>query len=235
MFELNEVQILERIDFTNLRSVGKLNWIALPTLDTVNFGTSGVTTVSSIRISNTFISTLDSMDLVSVDTFQIDNNHNLKKWSTGLNNITGSLIIASNGENLNVSLPNLTLANSIDVRSVKSFSMPLLATVSESISFSNNTNLESVAAPKLTTVGQSVSIASNDAVTNITMNSLTSIGGGLSITQNSDLSTVDGFAKLAKVAGAVNIRGNLTEYVLFACNGYGINLLTESTGSLCPA
>ncbi|KAL2888877.1 Protein ecm33 [Ceratocystis lukuohia] len=210
-FELNEVQILESINFPNLRSVGQLTWIALPTLDTVNFGTSGVTTVSSIRISNTFISTLEGMDLVSVDTFQIDNNRNLKTWSTGLKNITGSLIIASNGANLEISLPNLTLAKDIDVRSVKSFSMPLLATVSNGIAFSNTTNLESISAPKLTTVGQSVAINGNEALTNISMNALTTIGGGLTITNNDKLESVNGFEKLNKVAGAVNVRGNLTE------------------------
>ncbi|KAL5612239.1 hypothetical protein BROUX41_000220 [Berkeleyomyces rouxiae] len=217
-FELNEVQILESINFPNLRSVGQLTWIALPTLDTVNFGTNGVTTVSSIRISNTFISTLEGMDLVSVDTFQIDNNRNLKTWATGLRNITGSLIIASNGANLEISLPNLTLAKDIDVRSVKSFSMPLLKTVSNGIAFSNTTNLESISAPKLETVGQSVAVSGNSALTNITMNALTTIGGGLTITNNDKLEEVNGFEKLTKVAGAVNIRGNLTEVSFPALN-----------------
>jgi hypothetical protein len=191
--------------------VGEISWIALPQLDSVSFGTEGVTKVNNIRISNTFLSSLDGLNLVSVDSFQIDNNRRLTKWETKLTNITKKLTIADNSADLAVSFPSLLWADEFDIRGIKSLSVPSLKTVNGSMAFANNTNMESFVAANITQVGKSLSFRGNKALTNVTLVNLSRIGGGLTIQNNDNLGKIDGFPKLERVSGAVNIRGGMEE------------------------
>lgn len=217
-FELQGLRSLTSIDFTSLEEVSEINWITLNALESVTFGTDGVTTVKKVRISDTFLNTLENFKMKSVGTFQIDNNKFLTKWETKLKEITESLIVADNAGELEVSFPLLTKAGDIDVRGVKSLSIPLLQEISGSILLTENNEMKSFLAPNLTETEQSVSVRNNDALSNVSFPLLERTRGGLTFQNNQKLETLDGFPKLKTVDGAVVLRGNFTEIELPSLN-----------------
>lgn len=213
-FELQGLERLSSIDFTALQEVGEIEWITLPGLESVRFGTKGVTTIEKVRISDTFLSDLTGLSMASVGTFQIDNNRNLQIWETLLTNITEKLIVADNHEELAASFPALTWAAGLDVRGVKSLSVPLLAYVNNSMQLTENNGMESFIAPNLTETGKDLSFRNNDILSNISFPLYTEAGGSLVIQNNQMLTNIDGFPELEKVSGAITMRGNFTEFDL---------------------
>ncbi|SPN97526.1 related to sporulation-specific gene SPS2 [Cephalotrichum gorgonifer] len=213
-FELQGLRSLSTIDFSALEEVEEISWITLTSLEGVTFGTDGVTTVKKVRISDTFLGSLDNFKMASVGTFQIDNNKLLTTWETKLTNITDELIVADNSQDLQVSFPRLTNAGDIDVRGVKSLSVPLLKEVTGSILLTENDAMESFIAPNFTKSGESVSVRNNDNLSNVSFPLLERTGGSLTIQNNQKLVTIDGFPELVTVEGAVTMRGNFTEIEL---------------------
>lgn len=213
-FELTGLRSLSNIDFTALESVGEISWVSLPALESVVFGTDGVTTVKTVRISDTFLSSLESFGMASVGTFQIDNNQRLTTWETRMTSISERLIVADNSGDLEVSLPALLWASNLDVRGVKSLSVPLLKTVNDSIQLTSNKVMESFIAPNLTQTGDDVSFRNNDAISNISFPLLEKAGGSLTVQNNTKLEEINGFPKLRQVGGAITMRGNFTDIEL---------------------
>ncbi|KEZ38750.1 hypothetical protein SAPIO_CDS10781 [Scedosporium apiospermum] len=213
-FELTGLRSLSSLDFTALESVGEISWISLTQLENVRFGSDGVTTVKTVRISDTFLSSLDSFSMVSVGTFQIDNNQRLTTWETRMTSIGERLIVADNSPDLEVSLPRLAWAANLDVRGVKSLSVPLLKAVNDSIQLTQNKAMESFIAPNLTATGDDVSFRNNDNISNISFPLLEKAGGSLTVQNNTNLASIDGFPKLRQVGGAVTMRGSFTNIEL---------------------
>lgn len=213
-FELQSLERLSSITFGSLESVGEIEWVTMPGLETVQFGTDGVTTVKTVRISDTFLSSLQGLNMASVGTFQIDNNKNLVQWETRLTNISDRLIVADNAAELEVSFPALTWAAGVDVRGVKSLSVPLLSYVNNSFLLTENNVMESFIAPNLTRAGKDVSFRNNDLLSNITLPLLERTDGSVVIQNNQELTTMEGFPKLERVGGSVTLRGNFTEFEL---------------------
>lgn len=210
-FQLQSMEGLNSIDFSSLEEVGEIEWITLTALESVKFGTDGVTTVESVRISDTVLSSLDGLNMASVGTFSIDNNAFLTNWETRLTNITKKLSVADNSDELEVSFPRLTDARDIDVRGVKSLSVPLLEEITGSFLLTENDGMEDFLAPNLTKTGESVSLRNNDKLSNVSFPLLERTGGSLTVQNNQKLLTIDGFPELERVDGSVTMRGNFTE------------------------
>lgn len=210
-FQLQSLESLASIGFNALEEVDEIEWITLPALESVKFGTDGVTTIKKVRISDTALNSLEGLNMASVGTFKIDNNQFLTTWETRLTNITEQLSVADNSADLEVSFPRLNGAGDIDVRGVKSLSVPLLKKISGSFLLTDNNVMESFIAPNLTITGQSVSLRNNDGLSNVSFPALTRTGGGLTLHNNQKLEEIDGFAKLERVDGSVTMRGNFTE------------------------
>lgn len=210
-FQLQQLNQLATIDFTALEEVNEIEWISLTALESVKFGKDGVTTVDKVRISDTSLSSLEGLNMASVGTFAIDNNHELTMWETRLTEITKNLVVADNSADLEVSFPRLTNAADIDVRGVKSLKMPLLEEISGSFLLTDNNVMESFIAPNLTETGESVSLRNNDGLSNVSFPLLEKTGGSLTLHNNQKLVHIDGFPKLEKVKGSVTMRGNFTE------------------------
>ncbi len=186
--------------------------MSLTAIDVLTFS-AGLKTAKSIVVSDTFLKSLDGIDVVSADSIDINNNRRLVEYTSALANLTTLLNINANGLDLQVNFPNLIWIANMTISNVSSFSVPSLKTVNGSIRFDSNF-FNSFSAPNLTsTATGDVSFVSNAELTNITCPLLTSVGGGFLIANNTALQTVDGFDKLKTVGGAVNLRGNFTEYV----------------------
>ena len=208
-FILNNCQILSSLTFPDLTNVGNLKFEALPNLQQLGFTTS-IGQANTLDIQNTFLTTLNGINLQKVSSVTIVNNPLLQAVNMQVSNISQSLTIASNGNRLQASFPNLETAQNLTFRDSQSVSIPSLANVTGSLGFYENT-FDSLNTPNLTLVGGTLAFVSNSELTNISMPILKSIGGGFQVQNNSvlvDLS--DSFTSLQSIGGALAFFGNFT-------------------------
>jgi len=211
-FHLQNLTALSTLSFPALTSVGKVNFVSLTALDSLTF-TSGIRTARDVVVSDTFLSSLEGLNMVSVASMDINNNRRLVKYESRLGNLTDNLNINANGLNLQVSFPSLIWIANMTISNVSTFDAPALRVVNGSMRFDSNF-FRTFQAPNLTsTTSGDISFVSNPQLTNITLLSLTTVGGGFLIANNTALQKVDGFPKLKSVGGAVKLRGNFTKYV----------------------
>jgi hypothetical protein len=209
-FNLQRVKLLSTLSFPSLTAVGSIFFETLNALNQLTF-TSRVTKASNITISDTFLSTLEGIDVTSMSgDFNINNNRFLTTFTTQLGNLSDTLTISANGLNLSVSMPNLIWINEMQISNVSSFSTPSLAAVNGSARFDSN-YFTAFQAPNLTETGSDISFVSNAALTNISFPQLSTIGGGLTIANNTQLASISGLGGLQSVGGAVLFTGNFTK------------------------
>lgn len=208
-FQLTGLERVSALDFTALQTVGSIEWVTLPALERIDFGTEGVTTVESVKISDTHLSSLSGLNMVSVGTFDISNNGRLTEWTTQMTNITKLVTVAQNSDQLLVSFPKLTWAKQMEFRGIKGLSVPALKKVNDSLRFDDNNLMESFIAPNLTEAGL-ISFINNDALNNLSI-PLLKKSGDITIRNNQELEEIDAFPELTSVNGAVTFKGNFTD------------------------
>jgi aspartate 1-decarboxylase len=218
-----------------LESVKTIAWQALPALSQLTFPAT-VSKATSVTISNTFLSTLDGINLDTVSVLQIDNNNRLKTFSTQVANVTSSVNINSNGNALDVSFPNLIWAANMTLRNVSSITIPSLAVVNGSLGFYGN-YMTSILAPNLTSVGNtatgqgSLAIDANGNLANVSMPLLASVGGADQIANNTALEAIS-FPSLKTVGGAIDFSGNFSTPQLPALNNVKGGFNVQSTANI---
>ncbi|KAH7011567.1 hypothetical protein EDB80DRAFT_876228 [Ilyonectria destructans] len=217
-FQLQNLELLSTLEMASLKSVGEISMVKLPQLSSLNFGTEGVTKMTSIRITDTFISDLSGLSVATVENFQIDNNKRMTTFDSDLVNITGQLIINNNGNNMDITMDKLELAAEIQISNVKSFSVPALTKITASIKFDKNPEFKTFNAPNVTEITNDVSFINNKKLTNVSMPLLTKIQGGFTIQNNTAMTTIDGFPLLESVSGAIILRGNFEKVELPSLN-----------------
>jgi hypothetical protein len=231
-FRLRNVTLMSTLAFTALESVDSIDWASLNALGSLTMGNPGITSAKSVSIADTFLSSLDGINIHSLDTMDINNNHRLTDFTTELYNLSTLLNINANGQNLAVSMPNLIWAANMTISNVTSFSAQSLETINGSIRFDSNYFTE-FSAPNLTSVQTGdVAFVSNSKVTNISMPLLTSIGGGFTIANNTAMEELNGFPKLEMVGGAVKLRGSFSSVELPSLNDVRGAFDLESTGDI---
>ncbi|KAK2033324.1 hypothetical protein LX32DRAFT_581188 [Colletotrichum zoysiae] len=231
-FKMQGLTVLSNLEFTSLTTVGSIDWVTLPALGSLVFGTAGVTKVNDILISDTFLKSLDGLNVASVDSLRINNNNQLVSYSNQLANATKTIEINSNGPDLGITLPNLVWAGEIIIADAAKVQMDSLAVVNGSIKFDKNTFTEFIA-PNLTqTTDGDVSFINNIELTNLSLPLLTKTGGGLTIQNNTLLTKIDGLPQLKQIGGAVLLRGNFTEVTLPALDDVKGAFDTQSTGDI---
>ncbi|KAH0435873.1 hypothetical protein CcaCcLH18_04655 [Colletotrichum camelliae] len=231
-FTMQGLTLLSDLRFTQLATVGSISWITLPALGSLVFGTAGVTKVNNIVISDTFLKSLDGLNVASVDELHINNNKNLVSYSNQLANATKTIEINSNGADLGITLPNLIWANEIIIADAAKVEMPSLEVVNSSIKFDKNTFTEFIA-PNLTQCSDGdVSFINNVELANLSLPLLTKTGGGLTIQNNTLLQKIDGLPKLKQIGGAVLLRGNFSEVSIPALDDVKGAFDLQSTGDI---
>jgi len=207
-FGLNNVTLLGSVQFPKLTSASSVEWVSLTRLDNLALGP--LSKADDIRLSDTFLESLDEFALTTVDKFKIDNNGRLTKYSSQLTSLSGELIIQANGLDLEVDMPKLVWIANMAIANVTKFTVPALTVVNGSARFDSNL-FPTFSAPNLTnTETGDISFVGNGFLKNMTFPKLTEIAGGLLIANNTGLDRVTFFPKLAKVSGAVKLRGNFS-------------------------
>ena len=207
-FTLKNTTAVQNIKMGKLNSVGTISWVSVSKLDTLEFGTPGITKADEVEISDSFLDTLDGIDLRTVKNLNLNNNGRLVKFASSLETLSGVFIVQANGENLQLSIPNLVWAANLTIANVSSLELPSLEVVNGSARFDSN-SFKSFIAPNLTsTKSGDISFVGNSQLTNLSAPAMTSIGGGLLIANNTALRKLDGFPKVKSIFGAVKLRGS---------------------------
>jgi hypothetical protein len=216
------------LQFPELKSVGSLNFEALPLLQTLGF-TSGVTKAGSVSIVNTGLTTLDGISLNSVGSFIITDNTQLETVDVNnLKNATNLINFAGNYHELEISLPNLAHGTNLTIRNVSSVSIPSLTKLEGQLGFWGNT-FSSLAAPNLTETGDLV-FEDNERLSNLSLPALETVNGGFLITRNDELNTIS-FPKLATVTGAIDFSGAFDRASLPSLKNVRGGFNMQSTGN----
>lgn len=202
--------LLSTLNLPALTSVGTITWQSLPALNSLSFST-GVSKANTVTISDTFLQSLDGIDLDTVGSMDINNNRRLTKFDTSLKNLSENLNIQANGAKLSVTMPNLVWIANMTIANVTEFSSPSLEVVNGSARFDSN-YFESFAAPNMTSTSSGdISFINNPQLTNITFSGLKSLGGALTVVNNTRLEELTGFPELAELGGAIKIGGNFSK------------------------
>lgn len=209
--KLDGLQLLSTFSMVSLKSVSTLKLINLPQLSGLTLGTEGVTKAKAIIIADTFISDLSGLNIAQADTIDISNNAKLTKFDSGLVNVTKTLRLTNNGNNMQVNMSLLEFAGEVQFRQVKTFDAPVLTQV-ESIKFNDSPELLSVSANNLTEISSSLTFINNKKLSKLSFKELKVIKGDMTIQNNTALKELDGFPKL-ETCGNILMRGNFEEYV----------------------
>jgi hypothetical protein len=227
---LTSLTILSTLSFPSLTSVKSIQWAHLTGLQQLTF-TQGISEADDILITDTQLNSLDGINLETVQSMDINNNPYLHLISTQVTNVTQSLTIDANAQDLKVEFPNLIFAFNMTLRNISSISIPSLASVNTTLGFYGD-YLTDIIAPNLTSIGGDLAIVANAELTNISFPALTTVGGGVTIANNSALMTIDGFSSL-KSTGAINMSGNFSTYAIN--DSFPTNTLLISPSVTLPA
>ncbi|KAG9235043.1 hypothetical protein BJ875DRAFT_542429 [Amylocarpus encephaloides] len=236
-FTLTNLTTLSTLSFGSLKSCKNIAWSALPALPELTFAAT-VSKATSVVITNTFLSSLDGINLLTCETLDINNNNRLNTFSTQIANVTNQLTIDSNGVNLAVSFPNLMTVANATFKNASSITVPSLSTVSGSLGF-YGTNMESVSAPNLTSIGGKtlgvdgggLAFVGNAKLANISMPRLNQVSGAFQIANNSALTAIS-FPSLSKVGGAIDFSGNFSTPELPALTQVSGGFNVQSTAQI---
>jgi len=205
-FNMTGLTALAQVTMGSLTSVGGLNWDTLgPQFQTLAF-TQGISKAGGVNITNTFLQSLDGINVQNTADFDISNNRYLKSYNSQLKTVSNTLSLAANANNFSASFPNLLWANIVKFRDLTSLTLPNLVRVNGSLEVDEN-QFSSFSTPKLTNVDQSLGFVANPQLTNISMPLLVRTGGGLTVANNSMLTDIDGFPKLQQVIGSLDFNG----------------------------
>lgn len=209
-FNLKGLSGLQSLNFDSLNEVGSIDFDSLAHLSQFSF-TKGVSKAESVKITNTFLTSLKGITLDKVSNLYIANNIYLTEVDVDeMKKITGDVDFSSNHKNLKISFPNLKEAQNMTFRNASSVSLPSLESVAGGLGFYSN-YMESFQGPNLTEVDSFLVFNDNSALTNISLPNLESVGGTFQIANNTQLKQVKGVPKLEKIEGALDFSGNLTQ------------------------
>lgn len=217
-FIVEDGTLLGNINMQKLASISTLRLLRLPQLNQLTFSSDGISDAESITISGTFLSDLGSLKMDTVQDLTINGNKKLTTFSSSLVNITKTLIITSNGNDMQVNLTQLESAAELQISNVASIDTPALKQVSNAMRFEANPNLETYEAANLTTVGTSknggsVSFINNAKLANMSFPVLKTISGDLTVVNNTKLDEITGFPELTTVYNML-LGGSFVKYVL---------------------
>ncbi|KAG2732439.1 hypothetical protein G9P44_004856 [Scheffersomyces stipitis] len=204
-FELSGLTILNTLNLAQLNTVGSLNWVTLPALESTGL-TQGITAADSVVISDTGLTALTGINVVELQTFDVNNNQDINTIDSALQSVTSLLSISYNAESVDVVLDELTSAKNVVFQSINSLSVGNLTTINGSLSVSQS-SIDAIEFKDLTSISNSLTINKNSELESLDFPKLTSIGGALEISDNDKLKSFDGFPELKTIGGSVDING----------------------------
>jgi hypothetical protein len=212
---VNNVPELASLAFPKLTELGAVDLNGLPNLRALEF-TSQVTKCPVISIQNTKLQDLNGINVDSAKSIFIANNGGIGNITMDVTNVTDFLTLSFNNAGVNVSFPKLLQTKNATFRAVGSLDLRALSKVSPGSLGIYESTLDTVSCPNLTTIAQDLTINTNTKLNNITFTKLQKVGASLQIANNTQLDEIKGFPALEEVNAALDMSGNLTEYVVSA-------------------
>nr|CAG8442657.1 6638_t:CDS:2 [Entrophospora candida] len=229
--DINDNRLLRRVSFPNLTSVTRigianqttLTKIEFPFLkqaDTLTFRQlaadvtfdSGLEFINNIEISDTNIHELNGFNPKNVITISINNNPFLRELKLDSLLKVDSLYVASNrNDGFSFEAQNLQTVKDLVIENVTSLSLPSLVSSDSDIALSDN-NFSKLSIPKLDSISGTFAIKSNPELKKLDFPELKNMGGALIISENPKLLTIDGFPKLKRINGVMDITGSFSEF-----------------------
>lgn len=210
---LEELGNLESLNMPKLTTVGQqLRLIKLPALSKLGFD-STVSNCSSFVVSDTGLVTLEGIDPGgTTNGFNATYNEDLDNITMSVKSTTASdssrIIINNNAPGLQVSFPNLSTAQRIDIENATGVSLPQLTDAYELVLIGNA--FTEYSAPQLESVGNDVLgilIQNNQGLTDLDFPALVRCGG-LTVQNNARLEDLV-LPKLQTSPQGVVLQGNL--------------------------
>ncbi|RDW85337.1 hypothetical protein BP6252_02927 [Coleophoma cylindrospora] len=221
---MTNVSMLSTLEFPSLTAVNTISFISLPAVSQFTF-TSGLSSVSNVIISNTFLYTLDGINLQNADNVFINNNNRLFDVSLPLETAKVGIWIESNGYNLHLNLTQLTSAGSITLKNISMVSLPSLSFLSGGLSLIDTSVLE-FTADSLSVVTQDLIMLDNSNLSDTSFQGLLS-AGSINIKNNTGLNSIS-FEKLSRVPN-VSIGGSFTSIEMPALISVNDTFTLQST------
>lgn len=190
--------------------MGTISFVALPSSPNFDFS-AGITSVANVTISDTFLSSLEGINLKNADIVQIDNNRRLKNITLPLETAKTRITMAANGVNADVNLPQLTSAGSVILKNISTVSMPSLSFLSGSLSLQSS-YMTNFSVDSLSVITQDLYLQDNVQLRKASFAGLLS-AGSMEITNNSALTNMT-FEKLSR-AERVSFSGKFSRYAAF--------------------
>lgn len=213
-----------------LTTVGTLTLRALPALEQTGL-VAGITSAENITISDTGLTSLSGINVFKLAIFDVNNNKDIDTIDSGLQSVTNLINIAYNAEKVDVTLDELTTANTVYLQSINSFSFANLTTLNDSLTIQQS-SIQNIEIKNLTTIGKSLTINDNVDLTDIEFPALTTIGGAFIIEDNTALNSITDFPKLKSVGGSVTVSGDLNNVTFASLNKVSGAFNLTSTGEL---
>jgi hypothetical protein len=203
-FTVQNIVLLQTINFPALTTVGDLVFSGLPNLATL---TMNLAQINNFNVQNTFLPTLPSINSTTVNSIYVANNRQLNQMVFTVTTVTTSIDVEANGPSFTVQFPNLLTAQNITFRDCSDIEIPALRNVTGSLGFYESP-LTTISAPNFTATSNqgTLAINANPALTNVSFPVLTTVAGGIQIQNNTVLKTLE-FDSLQTVGGAVDFYG----------------------------
>ncbi|OJD34091.1 gpi-anchored cell wall organization protein ecm33 [Diplodia corticola] len=215
---LQELGNLETLNMPKLTTVGQqLRLVKLPALSNLGFDAT-ISNCSSFVISDTALSSLNGIDPDgTTNGFNATFNNDLANITMSVASTTASdsstIIITNNAPGLQVSFPNLSTAQKVDIENATGVSFPSLTTAYELVLAGNA--FTEYSAPKLESVGNDVLgilVQDNQGLTDLEFPVLVRCGG-LTVQNNARLQDLT-LPKLQTSPQGVVLQGNLANVSL---------------------
>lgn len=204
---------LHNIDFSQLSLANELLFVSLPSLALLSLN-SGLANVSSLTLSDTALSSIDSLIAFNeIDTLNVNNNKNISSIDlSDLKTVSDSLVLSFNSDNATVKLDNLKWAANLTIQDVAEISIASLEAVNGSFNLAYN-EFDSAYFDSLTTVGATLQVFANDNLEALSFQNLTTINGAFRVYNNSLLEDIE-LSELTTVKGAVSMTGSFDNFTL---------------------
>lgn len=209
-FRLQGCTILSSLNAPQLSKVGSITWVTLPALQSFN---TAIEEAQNVKITDTQLTSLNGLNLITVKRFEVDNNQYLKTVTMGLKTVSEVFSMGFNFKNIELKFPELIWSKNVTLIGGSIIEFPKLQHINGSMNIGNST-IKSISCKNLTTVEQTLAFIGNSQVTELDFPKLEEIGGGFKIHNNSKLEVVDGFPKLKQVRGAIDFVGNMKNVTL---------------------
>ncbi|KAI8994746.1 hypothetical protein BDB01DRAFT_736596 [Pilobolus umbonatus] len=225
---------LNKLDLPQLTQVRDLNLSVLPALENIDFP-AGLSQISSLVIKDTRAPNVRGFRPSTIESFSLSSNNYMTSFDfSSVKESTRDIVILGNNPSFTFEAPNLVSLRMANFFNLGGIDMPALVDVRSDISFHEN-DFTSLHLDAVETVGGTMTIANNNRLTETSFKGLQRIIGALAVGNNTQLTTIDGFPKLAEIHGVVDLAGSFDEYKLPSLQDVrgGMRLQTTSSKFGC--